>query len=471
MISLSNPERREARSVVREARSAEREAQGAPRSALRALRFALHVSCLLAPCIFGGFLLGRHLWAGYHWRAAQIALEQHDLVRAREHLKYCLRVRRDPEIQFLAARTARRAGDFDEATQRLGDCERLEGTTPAVMLEQRLQQAQRGDLAADSERQLWSLVSQNHPDSRLILEALAQGYIYTYRLGTALACLERWLEQEPDCIQALLWRAQVCQSLHRYQEALDDYRRAVALEPAGDSARLQLAVFLAFSGRVDLAVDHFERLWQRQPHNPQVLLGLARCRDAQGRAKEAGQLLDAMLCNNPNDIPALRERGKVALHLGQNAEAEDWLRKCLALDPYDQEATYLLVLCLGRRGKEQEARAFRTRLERIDADLQRLEVLNRAVRQAPANAALRYQAGIICLRNGQEQEGRRWLKGALLVDPQYRPAQLRLDASLASGVALAPRDGTSAGARSRGANATPLAGARLNDYLGTGTRP
>jgi tetratricopeptide (TPR) repeat protein len=204
---------------------------------------------------------------------------------------------------------------------------------------------------------------------------------------------------------------------------LSDYRRAVALDPTRDSARLQLAVFLAFSGRADLAVEHFERLWQQEPRNPQVLLGLARCRDAQGRAKEAGQFLDALLHMRPNDIPALRERGKIALHLGQEEQAEDWLRKCLALDPSDQEATYLLVLCLGRRGKQQETQAFRTHLDQIDADLQRLEALNRAVAQAPQNAALRYEAALICLRNGQEQEGLRWLKGALQVDPHYRPAQ------------------------------------------------
>jgi tetratricopeptide (TPR) repeat protein len=374
----------------------------------------------------GALFLGRHVWATSHWRAAQAALERGDLAHAREHLKSCLKVRSDSELQFLAARTARRAGDYEEAAQRLRECVRLQGATPAILLEQLLLRAQRGELTAEMEGPLWSLVHQNNPDSLLLLEALAQGYMYTYRLANALDCLARWLERQPDSIQALLWRAQVCQSLHRYQEALDDYRRAVDLDPTRDTARLQLAVFLAFSGRVDLATAHFDYLQQRDARNPQVLLGLAHCRDAQGRTEEAGQLLDALLHTNPTDIPALRERAKIALHLGQEQAAEDWLRKCLALDPSDQEATYLLVLCLGRRGKEQEVQAFRTRLEQIDADLQRLEVLNRAIGQAPQNAALRYEAALICLRNGQEQEGLRWLKGALQVDPQYRPAQQAL---------------------------------------------
>jgi tetratricopeptide (TPR) repeat protein len=381
----------------------------------------LPVLCLLAIATFGATFLGRHLWAVHHWRAAQTALTQHNFVQAQAHLQCCLEVRHDPETIFLVARTARRAGDYDEVVRRLSECERLQGRTPAVALEHLLLRAQYGDLTPDVEGQLWSLVQQNHWDGILILEAMTQGYIYTYRLRSGLACLERWLQQQPDSIQALLWRAQVCQSLQSYDEALNNYCRAVALDPAHDHARLQLAVFLAFSGRADQAVEHFERLRQRQPHNPQVLLGLARCRHAQGRTGEADQLLDELLRQNPQDIPALRERGKNALHAGREAEAEDWLQKCLALDRHDQEATYLLALCLERRGKNEEARMYWTRLERIDADLKRLEALNRAIGQAPDDADLRQEAAIICLRNGQEQEALRWWAGALQVNPQSQP--------------------------------------------------
>src|SRR6266852_4834238 len=111
----------------------------------------LPVLCLLAIVTFGATFLGRHRWAAYHWRAAQAALTQHNFVQAQAHLKCCLEVRHDPETKFLAARTARRAGDYDEVVQRLGECERLQGRTPAIALEQVLLRAQRGDLAADVE--------------------------------------------------------------------------------------------------------------------------------------------------------------------------------------------------------------------------------------------------------------------------------------------------------------------------------
>jgi Tfp pilus assembly protein PilF len=384
----------------------------------------LPVLCLLAPCTVGAYFLGRHAWEGYHWQAAQGALKRHDFVQAQEHLKHCLALHGDPATQLLAARTARRAGNYTEAAYRLSEWERREGTTPALLLEQLLLRAQRGDFTNGLEDRLWSLVHRNNPDSALILEAMAQGYIYAYRLRSARICLERWLDLQPDCVPALLWRAQVCESLHSREEALHDYRRAVALDPADDNARLHLAVFLAYSGRTDQAVELFEYLWPRQAQNPQVLLGLARCRDAQGRTKEAEQLLETLLLLRPQSVPGLRERGKIAVHAGRQAEAETWLRKCLVLDPWDQEAIYLLVLCLGQRGKETEAHNYRVRLERIDEDLKRLEALNSLVDRRPEDASLRYEAGVICLRSGQEQEALRWLIGALQADPQYRPAHL-----------------------------------------------
>jgi tetratricopeptide (TPR) repeat protein len=353
-------------------------------------------------------------------------MEHRDWAQAQAHLKRCLEVRPDPEIRLLAARTARQAGDYDEAARALSVCERLDGTTPGVLLEHFLLPAQRGDFTADVESQLWSLVQRNHPDSVLILEAMAQGYIYTYRLNNARACVERGLQLQPDSIQALLWRAQIGESLQSYAEALNDYRRALAIDPANDPARLQLAIFLAFSGRADLAAEHFERLWPRHAQDPQVVLGLARCRDSQGRTKEACELLDALLQERPQEIAALRERGKIALHLGQEALAEEWLRKCLVQDPYDQEATYLITLCLEQRGKKDAAHVYRMRLERIEADLRRLEALNRAVGQAPESACLRHEAGVICLRNGQEREGLRWLTGALQVEPFHGPTHQAL---------------------------------------------
>src|SRR5438105_12351998 len=99
--------------------------------------------CLLAIVMFGVYFLARLVSAARHWQAAQIALNQHNFVQAQAHLKYCLEVRHDPETKFLSARTARRAGDYNEAVERLSELETQQGRTPAIALEYFLLRAQR----------------------------------------------------------------------------------------------------------------------------------------------------------------------------------------------------------------------------------------------------------------------------------------------------------------------------------------
>ena len=50
------------------------------------------IMLLLALTGFGLFSAGRHLWAEYHFRAAQKELERHALAAAQQHLMQCLAI-------------------------------------------------------------------------------------------------------------------------------------------------------------------------------------------------------------------------------------------------------------------------------------------------------------------------------------------------------------------------------------------
>src|SRR5262249_21291815 len=167
----------------------------------------LVVLLLLAVTGLAGAKAGRHVWAEYHYREAQRSLERREFDRARDHLARCLLAwPYSAEVPSLAAGPARRAGAYDDAKRYLKECQRLGGVAEALDLEKGLLRAQQGALAG-LEGQLLSFVEQGHPDSVLILEALARGCLKTYSLPRAKHCLELWLEREPDNVQALLWRA------------------------------------------------------------------------------------------------------------------------------------------------------------------------------------------------------------------------------------------------------------------------
>lgn len=386
----------------------------------------------------GGYSGIQAVRAEYHLRAVRKALARPDLADAESHLKSCLALSPESaEIHFLAAQSARRSGAYEKAERHLVDCTRLGWSSEPIELERALGRAQRGELAR-VEDYLLSGANKDQPEAVLILEALTQGYLKTYRLVDALHCLDLWLERQPNNVQALVWRGEVKERRDSNDEAIGAYRRAAEIEPDNENVRLHLAQALARSDRAEEAQVHFEYLRHRRPEDPVVLLGMARCGRSLGKADEARQLLNQVLAGDTSSdskqfagrlpsqslsvfVEALSELGKLELQTGQLDFAEKWLRKAAAKAPYDRDIQYNLYLCLHQRGNHVEAQACLAKAEKIAADRQRLAELTRKIAASPKDPVLRHEAGLICFHNGQEHEGARWLLSALLEDPNHRP--------------------------------------------------
>jgi tetratricopeptide (TPR) repeat protein len=394
------------------------------------------VMALLLALAAGGFgvrAVSHAVAAARHARAAEAYLEQSEhrqrrlnLTLAREELIRCRELSPDSaEIHFLAARTTRRLGDYDEAERLLARAAELGWVTEAIDLERALAQAQRGDLDAIAGI-LLSFVARDHPDKALILEALAGGYLETYQLHRALACLDRWLEIQPDNTQALLWRGQTLSLLDRRDASLADYRRVVETDPEDDEGCRQLAARLLSSHKADEALPFFSRWQQRQPDDAEALFGLAQCLAELARTDEAIALLDGLLSAEPKHAAALALRGQLALNAGRAIEAESWLRQSLALAPRERATVYSLYRCLQTQERPDEARQYLATLEDIDADRARLDRLKSAIQKAPHDASLRCEMGRILLRNRQEREALRWLASALKEDPHLATAHAAL---------------------------------------------
>ena len=278
-----------------------------------------------------------------------------------------------------------------------------------------------------------------------MLEALAQGYIHSYRLGNAMDCLNRLLEREPNHLRALIWRASLWQAAGKDAQAEADYRRAIEAQPDHVGARCRLGEFLLRHTRADEALLQYKYLRPRPGGDqPAVLLGLARSHRGVGATDTARQVLDELLAGHPHDgdpkktsdplnaggqtpfSEALVERAKLALESESPAAAESWARRAVAGDPFNAQANYLLAQSLRRQGKDDEAREYEAAQERIESDRKRLESALARVGKAPSDPEPRLEAGLIRLRNGNEREGLRWLLSALKQAPQHRPTHAAL---------------------------------------------
>lgn len=388
---------------------------------------ALTVALLLV--LFGASACwaAARLYVDYHRRAAQQALARFDFDAAERHLAASVRLNpRNSALLFEMARTERRAGHYEQASDHLQKCRQLEPRNPEHALEAILLRFQTGEIA-ESERLLQQEVDHDNPDADLILEAMAKGYIERYRLGSAMYCLNRLLEREPDQVVALLLRASLWKTAGNQTKSEEDLRHAVEAQPEHRSARLQFGEQLLLTRQPEEAMRQFEYLRQ-QPGGDEtkVLLDLARAQHQLGHTETARQLLEEVLARNPHEGFALVERGKIALETESPVEAEKWLRRAVADYPFDAQTNYLLAQALDKQGRKEEAQSFYDARKQIEADLKSLEEAFRRVIKEPRAPQPRLEAGLICLRNGRADEGERWLLSALELAPDHAATRTAL---------------------------------------------
>ena len=393
-------------------------------------RFPRHGLLLLIVLAAAGYVCwfaGRQAWAEYHFRTATRLLGENRPAQALEHLQDTLRVwPHGFQTHLLAGRAARLTEAFDDAGEHLQECQQQDQESEPVLLEWAMLRAQRGEVA-DVDEYLKKLVANNHPDTLLILQALTTGYLRMYRWSGAMQCLRIWLDRDPDSVQALIYRGQAWRRVHEHQLALDDHRRALELDPDNEEARSAFVDSLLDSKQPAEAAQSLEVLLHRQPDNLAFQVKLARCRNELGQSAEAAVALDGILTVHPEYVPALTERGKVAIDQGNFDDAERWLRKSLAHKPSDQYTNLLLHQCLLQARKTEAAKVQEAKLRDIENALKRLiEIGNKDMSLRPRDPALHCELGTIFFQLGQDDLGVRWMQSALQQNPSFRPAHQAL---------------------------------------------
>jgi tetratricopeptide (TPR) repeat protein len=328
-----------------------------------------------------GYQITFRLWANRQYRAATEALERYDFWQASKHLETYVSARpNDPEGWLLAAQTARRRGDVSRALTLLRQAEKHGAKAENLATERQLLRIQMGDLSDADRLVQFCTEHANEPAGALALEVFIEGGLKAVNVGRVRWAVDLWLSKRPavaDQAQGLVWRGREHELVQDFPQALSDFRAAVERDPDHPPARWWLAQAL-IREEPRAAAPHLEWL-RRRGDDPQVRLLTARFRRTLGEPEEAAGMLDALLAAEPDNVPALIERGRVAMDLNRPEEALRWLAGAQELSPNLRDVNLALADCLRQAGRADEAERYVIKVQEIDERLKhQLEQMTRS---------------------------------------------------------------------------------------------
>lgn len=380
----------------------------------------------LAGLGWGGYYLSRQMVADRYMRQARQAVDVGDFPAALAALEECRRVwPRDPEIRLWLARAHWTNGKHAEATEYLRECKDVGGDTPQLALEAQMLAASAGDLN-QVEAALRKQLEAQHPEKRYIREALIRGYLVRFRTEDAERLASAWIDESPGHWQPWLLRGIARTLLSQellstaHEQAKADFTRVLELKPDDSLARFLLGNAQVMSGQFQQALPHLEQYHQLKPDDPAGVAVLGRCLRSLGRAEDARRFLDEWLITHSGTADVFLVRGEVAMDLGKAAEALRFFQQAQARAPAHEKIDFQLARALRALGRTEEANAHEEKWRVRNQLQERLKELEQLAPGQPQNVAIRYEAGTIALKLGNEPVGLRWLAAVLQIDPRHK---------------------------------------------------
>jgi len=233
--------------------------------------------------------------------------------------------------------------------------------------------------------------------------AVAEG-----RFREALDLYRRVLQELPDDAVVHCEYAQLLRDLNVAEEAVDQAREAVRLDPSLLEARrllgsLEFAAAGKDPARLDRAITQFEEARKLSPGDPAASAALARVLLARGRAGDAARVLD--------EIPEARMQpglmrlaAEARAKSGRGREAEAIYRELLEADPADREIAAALVDLYEDQDRLEDALGLLQDLEKKD----------------PNNAAVAERIAIDLARAGRFDEAEKRARALAAKRPENR---------------------------------------------------
>ena len=129
-------------------------------------------------------------------------------------------------------------------------------------------------------------------------------------------------------------------------EAIAEWKKALAIEPDDPRAHNNLGVALARQGRYDEAIPHYEKALELDPQYVIIHLNLGRALAAKGRLDEAIAHLETAVAHSPDNADVQQSLGQALMTKGRLTEALPHFESAVRIGPGLADAHYFLGVCL-----------------------------------------------------------------------------------------------------------------------------
>ncbi len=244
----------------------------------------------------------------------------------------------------------------------------------------------------------------------------------------------------PDFVEAHNSLGSALRELDRRDDAIEHYRRAVALAPDYALAHANLAAALHESGRFDEAIVHARRAVELDPGDAEAQASVARALAALGQDEAALPAWQKAIALAPDRTDFYVGVGGVLARLGRLGDSESALRRALELSPNHAGARFTLGSVLEQAGQLEEAEAcyrqvllvhpenadVHVTLARVLDAQSRLDAAEQSLKHAlafdPRNPSAHLVLGALRASEGRFREGEQSYREALRCQPECAAA-------------------------------------------------
>ncbi len=251
---------------------------------------------------------------------------------------------------------AREAEDLSAAelcaSHRYAECARLLETRPSLARSELVALGRAYLELGQAER---AAVAFTHA-MRGAAETSPEAAYWTVRTLQSLAdrCFQQVEEAAPGSWRVHQLRAEAHQQRQADDEAIAEYRKAIALEPDEPELHRGLGLLFLLNNAHEEAGESLARALELDAANPRTLYLAGRLRVAMQQHEESIRYLEGALRLDPNLVEARPSLGRAFLRAGRFAEAAAQLERGLGLDYYG-DIHYSLFQAYRRLGRDEEA--------------------------------------------------------------------------------------------------------------------